>query len=170
MFSIIYSTYSGKLYQYGLRFTSNRTLIEDSIQDLFFELIKNRKSIGHTDNILRYLLKSFRNKLFRLLKQQSRYDLRDNPDGYLFEVVYSIEHQMIIEEMADRKMRRFKKVLSELTPRQKEAIYLRFTNGLNYEEVAEIMEINLDSCRNLICRAVRCLREALLAERSNESL
>ncbi|OFY46821.1 MAG: hypothetical protein A2X22_04950 [Bacteroidetes bacterium GWF2_49_14] len=161
MFSAIYSEYSRKLYQYGLKFTRNRILIEDSIQDLFFELLKNRKTIGPTDNILRYLLKSFRNKLLRRLKQEQRYDLKNESEEYAFEVLYSFEHELILHEEADFNLKVLRKSMLCLTPRQKEAIYLKYTNGLKYEEVSEIMEMNLESCRNLICRAIKALREAV---------
>lgn len=170
MLTAIYSAYSRKLYQYGLKFTQNRTIIEDSIQDLFFELLKNRKTIGTTDNILRYLLKSFRNKLFRLLKQEKRYDLTNESEEYPFEIIYSFEHELILQENADLKIMVFHKVLQDLTPRQKEAIYLKFTSGLKYEEVSEIMEMSLESCRNLIYRAVKALREAVQAESSRSAL
>lgn len=161
MFSAIYSAYSRKLYQYGLKFTQNRTLIEDSIQELFFELLKNRKTIGQTDHILRYLLKSFRFKLFRLLKYERRFDLRNGSEEYAFDITFSIEHELILREKADRKSEIFAKALQELTPRQKEAIYLKFTNELEYNEVSEIMNMNLESCRNLIYRAVKALKESV---------
>jgi len=161
MFSAIYSVYSRKLYQYGLKFTQNRTLIEDSIQELFFELLKNRKTIGQTDNILRYLLKSFRFKLFRILKHEKRYDHRHESEDYVFELNFSIEHEMILREKEDHRTTVFLKSLQELTPRQKEAIYLKFTSGLDYKEVSEIMDMGLESCRNLIYRAVKSLKEAV---------
>jgi RNA polymerase sigma factor (sigma-70 family) len=159
VFSAIYSEYARNLYHYGLKFTNNRTIIEDSIQDLFLDLFKNRKTIGPTDNILRYLMKSFRRKLFRLLNREKRYDLRNENEDYAFDVMYSVEHEMILQENMDEKTLLFLKGLEELTPRQKEAIYLKFTNGLEYEEVCEIMDMNLESCRNLIYRAVKALRE-----------
>ncbi|MCX6226241.1 MAG: sigma-70 family RNA polymerase sigma factor [Bacteroidia bacterium] len=163
MFTSIYSKYSRKLYHYGLKFTQNRTLIEDSIQDLFFELLKNRKTIGQTDNILRYLLKSFRFKLFRLLKYEKRFDLRSDNEEYAFEIAFSIEHEMILQEEVDQKSTILVKALQDLTPRQKEAIYLKYTNALEYTEVSEIMDMSLESCRNLIYRAVKALKEVVQA-------
>lgn len=161
MFSVIYSSYSHKLYQYGLKFTPNRTLIEDSIQELFFELLKNRKSIGQTDNILRYLMKSFRFKLFRILKYEKRFDHNQESEDYVFEINFSIEHELILKENAEHKTTVFLKALQDLTPRQKESIYLKFTSGLAYREVSEIMGMSLESCRNLIYRAVKALKEAV---------
>jgi RNA polymerase sigma factor (sigma-70 family) len=161
MFSEIFSAYSRKLYQYGLKFTNNRTLIEDSIQELFFELMKNRKTVGHTDNILRYLMKSFRFKLFRVLKHERRYDHSKEGGDYAFEIDFSIEHNLILREEADHRLSLLLKAVKDLTPRQKEAVYLKYTNGLDYEEVSEIMDMSLESCRNLIYRAVKAMREAI---------
>lgn len=168
MFADIYSAYSLKLYHYGLKFTQNRTVIEDSIQELFFELLKNRKTIGHTDNILRYLLKSFRFKLFRILKHEKRYDHSHESGDYVFELNFSIEHDMILKENADQRTTLFQKALLELTPRQKEAIYLKFTGGLDYKEVSAIMDMGLESCRNLIYRAVKSLKEAVQQGKKQE--
>jgi RNA polymerase sigma factor (sigma-70 family) len=164
-FSAIYSGYSKKLYWYGLKFTHNHSLIEDSLQDLFFELIKNRKNIGDTDNIFRYLLTSFRRKLFRKLKMESRYDLSNDKYDYSFDVMYSVEHDMVLEDNTNQRNLLFMRALQQLTPRQKEAIYLKFTNGLDYEEIAGIMEMSLEACRNLIYRAVKMLREIIRGEK-----
>jgi len=160
-FSAIYNHYSTRLYYYGLKFTRNRTLIEDTLHDLFYELIRNRKSIGHTDSIFPYLLTSFRRKLFRKLKSESRYNLQGEQEEYEFDVMYSIEHEIILEEHSLRRKDLFARALQQLSPRQKEAIYLRFTSELEYGEISSIMEMSLEACRNLICRAIRALKENL---------
>lgn len=161
MFSAIYSAYSGILYKYGLKFTPNSSLVEDAIQDIFLELYKNRKTVGPSDNILRYLLTSFRRKLFRLLNYEKRYDLKNNDEAYSFEIRYSIEHEMIIDESAEIRTALYRKALEELSPRQKEVIYLKYTTGLSYEEVAEIMGMSVESCRNLLYRAIKTLKRLL---------
>ena len=162
IFTLIYSTYSHKLYQYGLKFTRQKPLVEDSIQDLFLELYKNRKTIGLTGNIAGYLFKSFRRKLFRRLNHEKRYDLRNEAEEYVFDVLYSFEHELILKEERERQMSLYQGTLKNLTARQKEAVYLKFTNGLKYEEISEIMEMTVESCRNLIWRAVKTLKDAIL--------
>jgi RNA polymerase sigma factor (sigma-70 family) len=162
MFGTIYSAYSGVLYKYGLKFTPNSSIVEDAIQDIFLELYKNRKTVGPTDNILRYVLTSFRRKLFRLLNHEKRYDLKKGDEEYSFEIRYSIEHDMIIDETAEIRTASYRKALENLSPRQKEVIYLKYTTGLDYEEVAAIMDMNVESCRNLLCRAIKALKHVLL--------
>jgi RNA polymerase sigma factor (sigma-70 family) len=157
--SFIYSEHAEKLYRYGLKFTSEIAVIEDSLQDLFAELIKNRKSIGHTDNILFYLLKSFKRKLLRKMQTEKRFVSDEELQDYHFDVTWSIEHELILEEVSEQKSKILLKALNELTPRQKEAVYLRFTRELDYKEVAGLMDISVEGCRNLISKAISTLKK-----------
>jgi len=164
--SLIYTKNSRKLYLYGLKLTTNHTIIEDSIQDLFSDLVRTRTTLGATDNIQFYLLKSFKRRLLRQLQKEKRYSLEDKDNEYVFEISYSIEHDIIVEEKSNRKVSLLHKALNDLTPRQKEAIYLKFTEQLDYEEISEIMEMSIEGCRNLIYRAIKSLKESFHANNS----
>ena len=50
-------------------------------------------------------------------------------------------------------------ILKGLTGRQKEIIYLRFVHEMSFEEISEIMEINIQSARNLLTRSMEKLRK-----------
>ncbi len=157
--SFIYAEHAEKLYRYGLKFTSDISFIEDALQDLFAELIKNRKNIGDTDNILFYLLKSYKRKLLRKMQTEKRFMSDEELQEYQFEVIWSVEHELILKEVSEQKSKMLLKALNELTPRQKEAIYLRFTRELDYNEVAGLMDISVEACRNLICKAISILKK-----------
>ena len=157
--SLVYTKHAEKLYRYGLKFTSEITVVEDALQDLFAELIKNRKNIGHTDNILFYLLKSFKRKLLRKMQTEKRFVSEEELQEYPFDVFWSVEHELILEEVSEQKSKMLLKALNELTPRQKEAIYLRFTRELDYKEVAGLMDISVEACRNLISKAISTLKK-----------
>ncbi len=159
--SIIYNENAKSLYRYGLKFTSNRDLIEDVIQDLFTKLIINRKNLGQTDNIRFYLIKSFKNKLLRELKKELRYDRLSESENYPFEVRYSVEHEIIIDESIQFKAVRLIELLKHLSSHQREAIYLKFTLGLSYYEISQVMNMSVESSRNLIYRAIKSLRKSI---------
>jgi DNA-directed RNA polymerase specialized sigma24 family protein len=63
--SLIYLQHSNALFDYGCRFTVDRDLVKDCIQEVFCSLIRNRSSLGETDNIRLYLLKSLKRKIIR---------------------------------------------------------------------------------------------------------
>jgi len=162
MFSMIYYQYSRNLYHYGLKFTSNISIIEDAIQDVFIDILKNRKTIGQTNNILFYLMKSFKRKLFRLIIKEKYYKISiDHYYEYPFEIKYtSIDQEMIKNEELYYKIKLIKNALKLLTPRQKEAIYLKFNFRFKYDEISEIMNISIEACRNLINRSIKALKNA----------
>ena len=53
------------------------------------------------------------------------------------------------------------KALSQLTPQQKHILYLRYIKELSHKEVAEIMNMNVQSSMNLLSRSVSKLREIM---------
>jgi RNA polymerase sigma factor (sigma-70 family) len=105
-------------------------------------------------------MKSFRNNLIRSINQEKRYSFEEK-DDYFFEISFSIEHQLIESELEQKKAKLLTKALKKLSVRQKEAIYLRYTNELEYEEIAEIMKMSIEGARNLIYRAIKSLRREL---------
>lgn len=157
--SLIYTEYTKNLYLYGLKLTVNHPIIEDSIQDLFSDMVRNRRNLGDTDNIQFYLIKSFKRRLQRQLQKEKRYNLKDNDEDYVFGITYSIEHDIILEEKSNQKLKSLHKALNDLTPRQKEAIYLKFMEKLEYEKISEMMDMNIVSCRNLIYRAIKSMKD-----------
>ena len=51
--------------------------------------------------------------------------------------------------------------MESLSDRQREAIYLKYTNDFSYEEIAEILNIDVASSRTLIYRSIKKIRELL---------
>jgi len=58
--------------------------------------------------------------------------------------------------------------LNQLTPRQKEVIYLRYFEELDYEEIATIMDITIKATYKLRARGLDILRQIMNS--SNSSL
>lgn len=163
---MIYSENSKRLYRFGLKLTHHHTIIEDAIQDLFSDLVRNRKKLGDTENINFYLLKSFKRRLVRQLQKEQRYHLKENNEGFGFQITYSIEHDIILQEKAHLKLHSLHQAINHLSPRQKEAIYHRFTEELEYPQIAEIMDMSVEACRNLISKAIKSLKNAVLGDAS----
>lgn len=160
-FELIYNENAKQLYHYGQKFTKNNILIEDSVQDLFAELYKNRKTIGETDNILFYLLLSFKRKLTRNLKKEKHFGTSENFESMIFEFTWPEENRIIQSETIIQQSELLIKAQNHLSPRQKEAIYLRFSKELDYAKMAELMDISVEACRNLISSAIKEMKTAL---------
>ncbi|WP_114750138.1 RNA polymerase sigma factor [Pleomorphovibrio marinus] len=68
-FEYVYTNYSEDLYRYGQRLCKERTMIEDSIHDVFFYVWYRRKKLKVKDSIKFYLLKAFKWDLVKKMSQ-----------------------------------------------------------------------------------------------------
>jgi RNA polymerase sigma factor (sigma-70 family) len=159
-YTSLYNDYYSLLNNYGYKFTRNNNLIEDAIHDLFVRLWTTRSNLGNPVSVKNYLLKSLRNTLLRKIKTENKYtgiDSEDYPFG--FEVSYNNQPGLVIEEKEFRE--KVKAVINTLPPRQKEIIYLRFYEGLSYDEIADIMSISVNSTYKLLYKALENLQQTL---------
>jgi len=159
-FEEIYQANVKSLFQYGLKLTSDRELVKDCIHELFVELYNHRKTLGVTDKIKPYLITCFKRKLIKLI-QSNQKNISLNPEDLPFLVDYSLETQMDLEETDHFKKKFLSDALNNLSSRQKEAVYLRFIEGLSYNEISEVLKLNYQSARNLIHRAIERMREII---------
>ena len=159
-YTSLYNDYYGALNNYGYKFTRNSNLIEDAIHDLFVRLWTTRTNLGEPASIKNYLYKSLRNTLIRKIKNEEKYtgiDADEYPLG--FEVSYNNQADLAIEEKEFRE--KVKAVINTLPPRQKEIIYLRFYEGLSYDEIADIMSIGINSAYKMLYKALENLQQTL---------
>jgi len=157
----IYETYFDVLFSYGTRITPNEELVKDSIHDVFFDLRKNSKNIGDTNHIKFYLFKCLKVKLLKELKGWvgKRGSLDDHTP---FEITFSYEQMLINSQMDTEQIAKIKKAIEELSPKKREAVYYIYYEGLNYEEVKELMGLSsAKSARDLMYKALRSLRNSL---------
>ena len=160
--SHIYYLYVNQLFRYGKKFSTDDELVKDTIQDLFFDLIRTRVTLGTTDHIYFYLIKAFRRKLFRSLSGTKKMRQADEvAEALTANIVYSVEEDWIRKEHLSKKEEMLQKGLAELSPKQREIIYYRFTCDFEYEQICEIMSMKYDSARKMVFRALKTLREHL---------
>ena len=156
-YTYIYREYSQALYAYGMHFTSDKGLVEDCIQDVFIKIFQNRRHLQSTDNIKLYLFIALKNKLFNIFRKDIKYSQIDSLEP-VFAAEYTIEDEIIEHEREQFLNEKMIRMLEVLSPRQKEIIYYRFVEGLSYEEICQIMDMNYQSTQNLIQRSLKKLR------------
>lgn len=157
LLAFMYRTYADNLYAYGLSFHSDIGIIEDAIHDVFIDIYTNEKRFADISNLKQYLKTAFRHRLLFLLQGNKRYVEIFNDISDLFAEKNSQEIWIENEEENDKK-KLVNRLLSGLTRHQREAVHLRFIEGLSYDEISEIMQINYQSAKDLIHRSVSKLR------------
>jgi RNA polymerase sigma factor (sigma-70 family) len=70
----------------------------------------------------------------------------------------SSEQDFIDHEEDDQLRTIVNKSLTNLTGKQQEIIYLRFDCELSYEDIADILEITVESCHKSVYRSINKIR------------
>ena len=157
-FEYIYRTHIQALYRYGYSFHADEAVVVDSIHDLFSNIWQKRERLGDTDSIKFYLFKSLKNRLIRHTRRERILPYADFvpvatllPDDAPDESALTTLHQKLDLH------------LGELSVRQQEIIRLRFYENLPHEQIAELMQMNPQSAKNLLHRAILALRKHFVA-------
>ena len=159
-FEQVYRQYFQPLYNYGKKLQPDIGLVEDTLQDLFIDIWNKRTSLSNTDNILPYMMVAFRRKLVKAI-QKSKKISSSEPEEYQFESELAIDALLINQEINQEKKASLEKAFSQLSTRQKEVLYLKYYQDMDYEGISEIMELNYQSARNLVSRALTQLAKVL---------
>jgi RNA polymerase sigma factor (sigma-70 family) len=163
-FSHLYQQYSAGLYNYGAKFSQDKDLIKDCIQEMFVQIWTSRNSIGNPVHIKNYLYKSFRNLILKKVTQLQKNQDFDEKEDYEFNVSLNVEEALIDDERRQHISEQLQITISGLTARQREAIFLKFYEQLSYEEIAEVMGITVKASYKVMARALDFLRNNLSKE------
>jgi len=157
----LYLAYSNQLYNYGAKFTADKDLIKDAIQELFVLLWERRAYLADPQDIKNYLFKAFRSAVFKKLAYSQRRESLDEGEDYAFRLSVHMEDYLVMEEDQEAVKRRIQAGLDGLTSRQREVIFLKFYEGLSYAEIAEVLDISVKGSYKLMARALEILRHRL---------
>jgi RNA polymerase sigma factor (sigma-70 family) len=160
--SHIYYQHIQLLYRYGKKFTNDQELVKDTIQELFFNLIRTRKNLGVTDNIKFYLVKAFRRMILLELKRKPHFkQVEETELTAELNIIYSYEEELIYREDLTQKEKMVQKGLTELSPKQREILFYRFSCDFGYDQICQIMNMKYDSARKMVFRALKSLKRNL---------
>ncbi|HZH73999.1 MAG TPA: sigma-70 family RNA polymerase sigma factor [Mariniphaga sp.] len=159
-FSFFYEFYINDLYAYGISLGGEKEVVKDAIQDIFLKVYFEEKKYSSVDHFKYFLLKSLKNRLYNFYKSKAVSSTTDISEEVLnFSITTTVLDKIIEEEDRVIIKQQVDDLLLKLTSRQKEAIYLRYIQELEYEEIAEIMDITPHAARKLISRSMKRLRE-----------
>lgn len=149
------------LYLYARNLGYDKQLAIDAIHDVFCKIFTSNKQLRDISNIKSYLFKALRNRLLDMSK--SHHDFVDidtvTANDMHFALEVTIEDKLINAEEQTKLEKRINRMLSILTDRERELIYLRFMQGCEYEEIAENLQITLPACYNFMSKVMNKLRK-----------
>ena len=158
-YASIYEKFSPVLFNYGYRLIADEDLVKDCIQDLFVNLWQSRQKLSPTDSIRFYLFRSLRREIFHKSNDQKRW--QDHDTVVLTGQEPSFEDQWIREEEDQHRNEVLSRTFSNLSVRQREIIFFRFFENMDFEEISTLMEITPRAAYKLVYRALDAIRNSI---------
>ena len=173
-FKQMYDLYADLMYRYGMKCTSNSTDVEDAIQNVFINVFKLRETITITGSLKVYLFAALRNELYLTHRRESKRPESSRLDEDVSDMCYKLDFNLeldpetkIVDEENDSHFEHLiQYAVSQLSERQREVVYLKYSNSLSGVEIAEIMGINHQTVRSTLSNAIAKLREMLLSAKN----
>jgi len=161
----LYRYYYKKLVQFSKSIVRTNELAEEVVEDVFIKLWCNRVSIHEIQNLNVYLYIAVKNTSLNTLSQKAR-QLISAPFDFLnieFENELGKPDDLLITaEM----MQRMQQAIDALPPRCKMIFKLIREDGLKYKEVAEILNISVNTIDAQMAIAVKKICTSLQIKKS----
>lgn len=156
---LLYNRYYHTLLFVGLKEIRDPQLVKDTIQQLFLYLWEKKENLSKARNVKAYLLTSFLRKLSSDWKKAGRLaNLQVVRSQYSDETVPTPEEKLIFKDEQQHLSRQLLEHINELPGRQKDLIFLKYYEGLSYEEIVQQTGLAPRTVYNKIHEALKKLK------------
>lgn len=146
------------LFNYATSFTTDREFIKDSIQELLIHIWEKRETIN-IQFVSIYFLKALRNQLLQEFRRSNAANsLLDIDEVGQLSDYQTVETEIEQNEIYSENQIKVRSAIEELPRRQKEAVFLKYFEGMDNEQIADLMQVNRQSVANLLFKAISSLK------------
>ena len=158
----LYNHHIGALYKYGMVLCHDEDKVKDSIHDMFLSFWNNRNGLTVPTSGKAYLMVSLRRRIFdkgpKSNLETSPLEEADLDDQFTTDP----EKQWVLSEEEGEKQQKLEDAMSRISDRQREIIHMKYFQQMEYEDIARVMNLNYQSARNLVTRALAALRNEMI--------
>ena len=164
-FEVIVNRYKDRLYNFVLRFVKDQQTAEDIVQDTFLRAYRNRESFQAVAKFSTWIYTIAGNLAKSELRRRKRWrflsiGVQNEDTGATFELPdTSATPDSNTETMLAES--RIQEAISRLPDRYREAVILRDIEGLDYDEISQIIGCPLGTVKSRINRGRLRLQEEL---------
>lgn len=157
-FTLLFKRYYPQLHVYGIKISNSSQMTEDCLQNFFIQLYEEREKPRDIKNLKAYLFVSFKRKLIKHLQKNQPSIPISEAQLFQSNFTFSPEDLSVNQEMNSLCTKTLTKLINQLSPRQKEVIYLKYYSEMNSSDIAEVMDMNYQSVLNILQKAMTKLR------------
>lgn len=152
-FTEIYQRYSSMVNAYCLRVLGNEEQAEDIFQDTFINFYKNIDTKAEYVNVPGYLITIARNKCLNIKRNRKQTVQIEN-----VEFTYTDSQNYEQKELLDL----INTSLDLLSDDYRDAFVMREYSGMQYSEIANVLNISVNNAKSRVFRARKKIKEILM--------
>lgn len=158
---LIFKEYYEVMCLTALRITKERSLAEDIVQEVFYELFRKRDTV-QIQSLIGYLKRSVYNRSLNKIKSSKEIFDSDDLNLELSDNSSSSQENLEFQELESY----LNDVIDRLPEKCRLVFILNRFEELSYKEVAQKMDISVKTVENQMSKALRILREEMVNYRS----
>jgi RNA polymerase sigma-70 factor, ECF subfamily len=158
-FEAIYKASSGFVYNIALRVTNNRDDADEVTQDVFVKIFHSLKEFGFRSSFKTWIYRIAANTAINHAKSSSRHSRGKVEYDPVIHDVQAPDTAKIEPDTEEAKAK-ITQLLGTLDPDQRAVLVLREMEELDYQAIADTLNININTVRSRLKRA----REKLIAQ------
>lgn len=147
-----------KLYRFALRFLGNEDEAQDIVQEVFIRVWNGRDQMGEVQNWEAWCMRITKNLSLDRIRTMTRKQTQPIEEG--FAIMHSAPSPHESAE-AQESLSRIAQIIAGLPEKQRQVIHLRDVEGYSYNEICEIMELDMNQIKVNLFRARNAVREKM---------
>lgn len=160
---ILYKTYYKSVFKTIYYFVKDREISKDLTNDAYIKAFENYDSLKEKNKFKSWICNIGLNLAKKYIRKHSKIDLVNNIEIFDLEIE-SIEDELI-KKISEKEMRnRVRSAISKLDIKYKEVILLRYYNQLSCNEIANQLNLNINTIYTRINRSKEKLTKLLILE------
>lgn len=148
-----------KLFRYSYRLLGSSDEAKDVVQEVFLKLWNGRDQLGEIQNMEAWCMRIARNLSLDRLRQTQRRKTDSLETGF---DVPALSHTPVERAEMKESIRSINELMSGLPEKQRQVMHLRDIEGYSYNEISEILELDMNQVKVNLFRARNTVRERLL--------
>ncbi len=154
----LFHLYYDRLLSHSFSLLKNKSLAEEVVADVFFQVWKKRAKLHKISNLDNYLFVSIRNQSLNYINSEQKIK-KDSIDDF----ADNLSTKNTIEDLifANELQLKITKSINQLPPKCKEIFMLVRFEGLKYKEVAQQLHISVHTVDNQMGIALKKLSEMI---------
>jgi RNA polymerase sigma-70 factor (ECF subfamily) len=147
-----------KLFRFAFRLLGSTEEAKDVVQEVFIKVWNGREQLEEIQNIEAWCMRVTKNLSLDRLRQQQRRPTDPIEKGfYVQQTALSPLDTVVTTE----NMKRIGELMAILPEKQRHVMHLRDVEGYSYQEISEILEIDMSQVKVNLFRARNAVREKL---------